>query len=115
MQTTFGVHRDEQFQQQRQALQVDMNLVMQADPYNPDFMEDSGEEIARTIDSFAQRHQYPPEVSGLAGYWYSNFVLQVNEAKEDKQRELTVLMVRLAFKNHPSCRTPSSNCVTSIR
>lgn len=92
--TTFGGHRDEHFQQQRQALQMDLNLVMQADPYSPDFMEDSGEGVARTIDSFTQRHAYPPEVSGLAGYWYSNFVLQVNEAKEDKERELTMLMVR---------------------
>lgn len=94
MTTAFGVHRDEQFQQQRQALQVDMNLVMQADPYSADFMEDSGEDIARTIETFAQRHQYPPEVSNIAGYWYSKFVLEVNEAKEEKQRELTMLMVR---------------------
>ena len=89
----FTQNRDAFYRQQLVALQLDMNLITQADPYNPEPLEDSPDEIARMIEEVAAGTPYQSEMSRTAGRWYSEFVQEVNEAKEAKEIELTQLMV----------------------
>lgn len=70
-----------------------MSLITQADPYNPEPMDDSPDEIAREVEEAAAGTPYQADMSKLAGRWYSEFVHEVNEAKEAKEIELTQLMV----------------------
>jgi hypothetical protein len=89
----FTLNRDHHYRSQLVALQFDMNLITQADPYNPEPLEDSPDEIARMVEEAAAGTPYQAEMSKMAGRWYSEFVHEVNEAKEAKDIELTQLMV----------------------
>jgi hypothetical protein len=89
----FTLNRDHHYRSQLVALQLDMNLITQADPYNPEPLEDSADEIARMVEEAASGTPYQAEMSKMAGRWYSEFVHEVNEAKEGKEIELTQLMV----------------------
>ena len=89
----FALNRDPHYKQQLIALQYDMSLITQADPYNPEPMDDSPDEIAREVEEAAAGTPYQADMSKLAGRWYSEFVHEVNEAKEAKEIELTQLMV----------------------
>jgi hypothetical protein len=89
----FTLNRDPYYKSQLIALQYDMNLITQADPYNPEPMEDSPDEIARAVEEAAAGTSYQAEMSKMAGRWYSDFVHEVNEAKEAKEIELTQLEV----------------------
>ena len=89
----FTQNRDVHYRAQLVALQYDMNLITAADPYDPEPLEDSPEEIARMVEEVAAGTAYQSEMSKLAGRWYSEFVQEVNEAKEAKEVELTQLMV----------------------
>jgi hypothetical protein len=90
----FTQNREYHYRSQLIALQHDMNMITQADLYNPEPLDDSPEEIAAMVDEAAADTPYQAEMSRLAGRWYSEFVLEVNEAKEAKDVELTQLMVR---------------------
>lgn len=70
-----------------------MNLIIQADPYNPEPLDDGGEEIARLVETASAGNSFSTEMSSLAGRWYSKFVQEINEAKEVRDAELTMLMV----------------------
>jgi len=89
----FTLNRDHHYRSQLVALQLDMNLITQADPYNPEPLEDSADEIARLVEEAASGTPYQTEMSKMAGRWYSEFVHEVNEAKEAKEIELTQLKV----------------------
>jgi len=89
----FTLNRDPYYKAQLIALQYDMSLITQADPYNPEPMEDSPDEIARAVEEAAAGTPYQAEMSKMAGRWYSEFVHEVNEAKEAKEIELTQLVV----------------------
>lgn len=91
MQTEFDDHREQHYRSQLIALQQDMNLVTAADPYRPEFLEDSPEEIAELVALQAQGTPYQSEMSALAGRWYTDFVHEVNEAKEAKELALIEL------------------------
>lgn len=70
-----------------------MNMVTQANPYDPNPLEDSPEEIARMADVQASGTPYQSEMSSLAGRWYTEFVHEVNEAKE--QREIALIQLEV--------------------
>lgn len=89
----FAQNRDVYFRGQLLALQYDMNLITQADPYQPEPLEDSPEEIGRMIETASAATPYHNELSPNAGRWYAKFVEEVNKAKETKEIELTQLMV----------------------
>lgn len=74
-----------------------MNLVTQADPYRPEPLEDSPEEIARLVESHASATPYQSEMSSLAGRWYTEFVHEVNDAKESKELALVALQVGMVI------------------
>ena len=89
----FTLNRDPHYKAQLIALQYDMSLITQADPYNPEPIEDSPDEIARAVEEAAAGTPYQADMSKMAGRWYSEFVHEVNEAKEAKEIELTRLKV----------------------
>ena len=89
----FTLNRDPHYKAQLIALQYDMSLITQADPYSPEPMEDSPGGIARAVEEAAAGTPYQADMSKMAGRWYSEFVHEVNEAKEAKEIELTQLVV----------------------
>jgi hypothetical protein len=89
----FKDNRTAYFHKQIVALQHDMNLITQADPYQPEPLDDSPEAIEGLVENAAAGTPYQSEISSLAGKWYSEFVQDVNEAKEARDVELTQLMV----------------------
>ncbi|KAI9824000.1 MAG: hypothetical protein M1819_001088 [Sarea resinae] len=93
---SFTQNRDTHYRQQLQALQIDMNLIMRADPYANSPLDDSGEDIAELISATmggSANGQWKPEgdVAALAGRWYAKFVDDVNNAMEDRDVALTML------------------------
>jgi len=89
----FKENRSGYFHKQIVALQHDMNLITQADPYAPEPLDDSPEAIANLVEVTAAGTPYQSEMSSLAGKWYSEFVQEVNQTKEARDIELTQLMV----------------------
>jgi Sds3-like len=95
---TFSQNRDTQFRQQLHALQCDMTLINNADPYAPGPLPDSADDIAQLIETTVGGGKFGKEMAGLAGTWYSRFVQEINQVKEDKDAELVMLMVGSRFK-----------------
>ena len=91
----FSSNRESHYRKQLIALQNDMNLITHADPYNPEPLDDSPEEIARLAEQAASGTPYQSEMSSLAGKWYAEFVHEVNDAKEAKEIALIQLQVEL--------------------
>jgi hypothetical protein len=91
--SSFNQNRDPIFREQIKALQCDLNLIIGADPYKTDPIDDTGEDIAKLVEQTNVANTYSNEMTGLAGKWYSEYVLAVNDSKEAKDTELTVLMV----------------------
>lgn len=90
----FSNNRDIQFRQQLHALQCDMTLVNNADPYTMGPLPDSAEAIAALIEeTVGGGSKFAKEMAGLAGTWYSRFVQQINEIKENRDAELVSTMV----------------------
>ncbi|KAI9934294.1 hypothetical protein ASPWEDRAFT_170080 [Aspergillus wentii DTO 134E9] len=91
---SFSQNRDTQFRQQLHALQCDMTLINNADPYTPGPLPDSADEIAHLIESTVGGGKFAKEMASLAGMWYSRFVQEVNLVKEDKDADLAMLVNR---------------------
>jgi Sds3-like len=89
----FKENRSGYFHKQIVALQHDMNLITQANPYAPEPLDDSPEAIARLVEVAAAGTPYQAEMSMVAGNWYSEFVQDINQAKEGRDVELTQLLV----------------------
>ncbi|KIV77154.1 hypothetical protein PV11_08977 [Exophiala sideris] len=85
-------NREQHYREQLIALQTDMNLISQADPYDPEPLEDSPEEVARIAEVAASGTPYQSQMSSLAGKWYAEFVHEVNDAKEAKELALIQLV-----------------------
>ncbi|CAG7945382.1 unnamed protein product [Penicillium nalgiovense] len=89
----FSNNRDIQFRQQLHALQCDMTLINNADPYGTGPLPDSAESIAALIEeTVGGGSKFAKEMAGLAGSWYSKFVQEVNEIKEKRDAELVTAM-----------------------
>ncbi|EAW09872.1 Sds3 domain-containing protein [Aspergillus clavatus NRRL 1] len=91
---TFSQNRDTQFRQQLHALQCDMTLINNADPYVPGPLPDSAEDIARLIEKTIGGGAFAKEMASLGGMWYSRFVQEVNQVKEARDAELAALVHR---------------------
>ncbi|PYH82868.1 deacetylase complex subunit Sds3 [Aspergillus uvarum CBS 121591] len=91
---SFSQNRDTQFRQQLHALQCDMTLINNADPYEPGPLPDSADEIAQLIENTVGGGKFAKEMASLAGMWYSRFVQEVNQAKAEKDADLAMLANR---------------------
>lgn len=90
-----------------------MSLISQADPYDPEPLEDSPEEIARIAELAASGTPYQSQMSSMAGKWYAEFVHEVNDAKEAKELALIQLMVGWAKQSHMHGSLTDENCRTT--
>ncbi|KAL5340147.1 Sds3-like-domain-containing protein [Aspergillus crustosus] len=91
---SFSQNRDTQFRQQLHALQCDMTLINNADPYNPGPIPDSSEDIARLIENTVGGGKFAKEMASLAGMWYARFIQEVNQVKADRDADLAMLVHR---------------------
>ncbi|KAL1969638.1 hypothetical protein VTN77DRAFT_8191 [Rasamsonia byssochlamydoides] len=91
---SFSQNRDTQFRQQLHALQCDMTLINNADPYAPGPLPDSAEDIARLIENTVGGGKFGKEMASLSGMWYSRFVQEINQIKEDRDAEIVALVNR---------------------
>jgi hypothetical protein len=90
-------NREQHYREQLIALQNDMSLISQADPYSPDPLDDSPDEIARVAELAASATPYQSQMSSLAGKWYAEFVHEVNDAKEAKEVAIIQLMASFQY------------------
>ncbi|PYI02257.1 hypothetical protein BO78DRAFT_464091 [Aspergillus sclerotiicarbonarius CBS 121057] len=91
---SFSQNRDTQFRQQLHALQCDMTLINNADPYEPGPLPDSADDIAHLIENTVGGGKFAKEMASLAGMWYSRFVQEINHIKADKDADLAMLVHR---------------------
>ncbi|RAL07716.1 Sds3 domain-containing protein [Aspergillus homomorphus CBS 101889] len=91
---SFSQNRDTQFRQQLHALQCDMTLINNADPYDPGPLPDNPDEIAQLIESTVGGGKFAKEMASLAGMWYARFVQEINQAKTERDSDLTMLAHR---------------------
>ncbi|PYH87740.1 deacetylase complex subunit Sds3 [Aspergillus ellipticus CBS 707.79] len=91
---SFSQNRDTQFRQQLHALQCDMTLINNADPYEPGPLPDSADDIAKLIENTVGGGKFAKEMASLAGMWYSRFVQEINQVKTDKDADLAMLVNR---------------------
>lgn len=111
---SFSQNRDTQFRQQLHALQCDMTLINNADPYNPGPLPDSADEIAHLIENTVGGGKFAKEMASLAGMWYSRFVQEVNQVKADRDADLAMLVVSLFFFLFSFFNPRSAGCVDLV-
>lgn len=86
------------YEAQVQAIQVDINLIMKANPYQNTPLPESGEEVDQIIQElFGGPLQLDPimeqDFHAEAGKYYSQFAKEVNDLIEEKDVALTMLAV----------------------
>lgn len=99
----FTRNRDAHFRKQLQSLQIDMNLIMRADPYKERPLEDHPDEIAELISTtvganilgggHGGHRRAENDAAPYAGKWYQKFVEEINDAQENRDAQLTLLEV----------------------
>lgn len=94
---TFSQNRDAQFRQQLHSLQCDMTLINSSDPYQPGPLPDSSDEIAQLIEETVGGGKFAKEMASLSGTWYSKFVQEVNNVKEQRDADLAHTVVCLFY------------------
>jgi hypothetical protein len=75
-----------------------MTLINNADPYAPGPLSDSADDIAQLIETTVGGGKFGKEMASFAGIWYSRFIQEINQVKEDKDAELVMLMVGARLK-----------------
>jgi hypothetical protein len=104
---TFAANQNGHYRAQLQGVQVDMTLVLRADPYGAEGpLGDSSDEIRELVESIispdAQGNggvNLPEQESARTDFWalagkrYGEFVTEVNDAIERRDADLTALHV----------------------
>ncbi|TKA82553.1 hypothetical protein B0A55_01207 [Friedmanniomyces simplex] len=94
---SFASNQQSHYRAQLQAVQVDMTLVLRADPYDGGSLEDGGEEVREMVEGLlgagaaagdeASRRDYV----AMAGKRYAEFAREVNDELEKRDTELAAL------------------------
>jgi hypothetical protein len=100
MMSSFSENRDSHYRAQLAALQADINLIMKADPYTNQPLEDGGDEASELISQIMGNNVPIAPSAGTdyiaqCGRHYSRFVDAANDAMEERDYNLTMLYVRL--------------------
>lgn len=98
---SFASNQHQHYRAQLQAVQVDMTLVLRADPYEGGPLEDGGEEIRGLVESMTGGLQQQGADEGaaqrdylaMAGKRYAEFVREVNDELERRDADLVALNV----------------------
>lgn len=97
MMDSFNANQHQHYRAQLQAVQVDMNLILRADPYEGIPLEDGGDEIRSLVEGMGAN--MPGDDSAQRDYWamagnrYRTFVREANDAIENRDADLTALHV----------------------
>lgn len=99
---TFAADQHQHYRAQLQAIQVDMSMILRANPYNNTPLDDHAEDIAAEIEKITGGSM--PQLSNeaakkdylaLAGKRYHDYVQDINRAMEQRDADLTALKVSL--------------------
>lgn len=97
---TFAQEQHQHYRAQLQAIQVDMSLILRANPYNNMPLDDDAEDIEHEIENITGGNL--PQLSNdaakkdylaLAGKRYHDYVQDINRAMEQRDADLTALKV----------------------
>jgi hypothetical protein len=88
----FSLNRDSHYREQLQAIQIDMNLIMEADAHGKEMLKNQPDEIdALVVENIAAVRKtlgvVPPP---RAGRMYADFAKEVNDAMEERDAALTM-------------------------
>lgn len=96
---TFSKEQYQHYRAQLQAIQVDMTLVLRADPYENVPLDDSSDAIQQQIESIT--NGILPTSAGaqhdflaLAGKRYTDYATEINRSMEQRDADLVALSVR---------------------
>jgi hypothetical protein len=101
----FADNRDVHYRNQLQALQIGINLVVEAPAHGDDLLPDKPDEIDKLIQANLQKNlmkSIGADVPLRAGRVYADFAKEVNDAMEDRDAVLTMHKVGLVFTPHLS-------------
>ena len=101
---SFAQNRDENYRKQLQSLQFDMNYIHRAQPYENFPLDDLGSDIIDGMNattsnvndnrsSVAGTRISDVDAPARAGIWSSEFSLEVNDAMEERDTQLTLVAV----------------------
>lgn len=98
MMDSFSSNQNHHYRAQLQAVQVDMNLILRADPYEGVPLEDGGDEIRSLVEGMGADAGMSDEAAqrdywAMAGNRYRTFVREANDAIEQRDADLTALHV----------------------
>jgi len=101
---TFSAEQHQHYRAQLQAIQVDMTLILRANPYNNVPLDDDAEDIEHEIEIITggnlphiTNEAAKIDYHALAGKRYHDYVQDINRAMEQRDADLTALKVRLDF------------------
>jgi hypothetical protein len=91
----FSQNRDIHYREQLQALQIDMNLIMEANANGNELLPNKPEEIEALVEENIKTVRKPlgPVPPPRAGKIYADFAKDVNDAMEERDTALTMHMV----------------------
>jgi hypothetical protein len=98
---SFSAHQHHHYRAQLQAVQVDMTLILNADPYaqTPEGLDEDSLAIREAIEAMGGQIPNDEGARGdydaLAGKRYREFVRLLNDGVEKRDAGLTALKVRL--------------------
>ena len=100
--STFTRDQQQHYRAQLQAIQVDMTLVLRADPYENKPLDDSPEAIAELVEHMTRGNL--PEAKAaredymaMAGKRYYEYCQEINQAQEQRDADLTALKVGYGY------------------
>ena len=105
MMASFSDNRDSHYRAQLAALQADINLILKADPYANEPLEDGGDEAAELITQIMGSNVPTAPSAGTdyvaqCGKHYARFVDAVNDSMEERDYNLTMLWVGTQLFRH---------------
>jgi hypothetical protein len=96
----FSDNRDVHYRNQLQALQIGINLIVEAPAHGDDLLPDKPDEIDKLVRDNLQKNlmkSIGTDVPLRAGRVYADFAKEVNDAMEDRDTVLSMHKVCLVF------------------
>jgi hypothetical protein len=96
---SFSTNKDQFYRQQLQAIQLDTNLILHANPYNDRPIPDRGDDIYDMVHEATGGNAHMMmsvangDIKDITGKLYSEFASEVNDAMEARDAALTMHQV----------------------
>lgn len=97
---SFSANRDQHYRTQLQAIQIDCNLIAEADIHSRQPLPDSAEEIDELVRNNIQKTMMKSigaEPPLRAGRIYSDFAKEINDSQEQRDAAMVILKVGAYF------------------